>query len=1334
MIGLPLCRRVGRWCWYGFVAALAVLALTMSLARSLLPQVDGIRSEILSWAEQRLELELALESLGAGWAHGGPHLTLRGLSLPPQEGVNAEFSVAQIELQLDFWATLSTLSPQLKQIRIQGLDLELDLQGGGEPEMEWGKLTPLRDLFLYQLGDLSIEAVSARLNWQGHALAPIHLSELKWQNRGQRHLGVGHIYLDEALRDDEQLTVAIELSSADPLGLKGRAYLNAEQLDLGDWLARRLDENPYHSEGVLNLQAWASIGPEGPGLIQLQLDGSSFSWHLEEQTHELSISQGRLQWRPVGSGGELQSQALQLVSDGVAWPQSAFALRHQSGDLRLWLDRLPLWGLQPLLALAPGLTAEQLAALMATPAEGTLGPLQLQQQASQWRLTLPFDGLGWEAAAGLPGLEGLSGELYWQPEWTRLSLEAQPLALDWPAQWPEPLQLSKLSLSAEWLPEQSLLRIPDLALTNDDLSAQLSAALALPAEGASRLQLMSRVALHRAGEAGHYFPRRAMGEGLSEYLAGALRAGRSDNVQLIWHGELGGYPYRDDSGRFLAGFTLEGLEFDFLEQWPAVTDATLMARFANESMDLQVARATLAGVTIEGAHVTIPTLDRSATLSVEGSLLAEPSMAEAVLGGTFLAPTVLGTLEQVQLQAPVPLSLDMTFPLGSEVADQSNVVKGRLAFWDTPVHLSTLDLDLEQVRGELRFSNSDIEADALMARIYNQPTELALRGGSRGEDYGIDIDFTSHWQQQRIPPALQTPLDPFITGGTRLDGQLALRLGSESLDYQAEIHSELTGLKLGLPGVLYKESDQPWSATLALTGDKEGSELYLQLAERAHFIGDLSYADGAGFDRYHLALDQAEPTPAERNSGLISLQSARIDLSEYDPLIRAFAEAPSRDDTARRSLLPPLDRIQIRADELRLLEQSLGSGSLTAQPNRDGWGIALESEGLRGEALVGEGNHGLGLQIQADYLHLNSAEPEPGDPDLSLPRMIGQVPALDVAVEALTYNGIALGRAQLQGHRDSGAYEITLLSLQQDSHQLLGSGSWFETEGTTQSRFEGQVTSPDVGALIGQFGFTPVIEDARTALNFDLHWPGAPWQSDLSTLEGELDYEITDGRMSDVSDRGARLLTLFSLESLMRRLSLDFSDVFSKGMHFRRFAGTLQFEQGVLVTDDSVMDANAGTMRINGQTDLNTRALDYQITFSPALTSNVPAVVFLSTGAWTVGLGAFAVSKFLEPVIEVITRLRYHLTGTLDEPELVEVERAKREIALPEAATGAAISEADAGAKAKAVQEALNEALDAPEQGGAKDGVSPAADEQPGQPGAGSGLGPEPTGESGSNP
>lgn len=110
-----------------------------------------------------------------------------------------------------------------------------------------------------------------------------------------------------------------------------------------------------------------------------------------------------------------------------------------------------------------------------------------------------------------------------------------------------------------------------------------------------------------------------------------------------------------------------------------------------------------------------------------------------------------------------------------------------------------------------------------------------------------------------------------------------------------------------------------------------------------------------------------------------------------------------------------------------------------------------------------------------------------------------------------------------------------------------------------------------------------------------------------------MDWQLGQGYLNDVSDRGARLFSLLSLESILRKLRFDFRDVFANGLFFTEFTGRFDIENGVVTTRNAKMDGSAGNMEISGTSNLVTDAIDYQLFYVPKVTSSLPVIL-----AWMV--------------------------------------------------------------------------------------------------------------------
>ena len=106
---------------------------------------------------------------------------------------------------------------------------------------------------------------------------------------------------------------------------------------------------------------------------------------------------------------------------------------------------------------------------------------------------------------------------------------------------------------------------------------------------------------------------------------------------------------------------------------------------------------------------------------------------------------------------------------------------------------------------------------------------------------------------------------------------------------------------------------------------------------------------------------------------------------------------------------------------------------------------------------------------------------------------------------------------------------------------------WWELNGDkSHSSLTVDVEGENNSELMERFGITSGIQKAPFALEAQLGWDGSPWGIKMDTLDGNVKTKFGKGIISDVSG-AARLLGLFSLDSIIRKMQLDFSDVFDKG-------------------------------------------------------------------------------------------------------------------------------------------------------------------------------------------
>jgi uncharacterized protein YhdP len=132
------------------------------------------------------------------------------------------------------------------------------------------------------------------------------------------------------------------------------------------------------------------------------------------------------------------------------------------------------------------------------------------------------------------------------------------------------------------------------------------------------------------------------------------------------------------------------------------------------------------------------------------------------------------------------------------------------------------------------------------------------------------------------------------------------------------------------------------------------------------------------------------------------------------------------------------------------------------------------------------------------------------------------------------------------------------------------------------------------------------------------------------------------------------VLSILSIHSLQRRLSLDFSDLFGKGFSFDRIQGHITFLDGVAYTNDLTIEGPAAQIEIAGRTGFVARDYDQLVTVTPLVSSNIPLAGVLAGGP-AVGAALFVAERLFGERMNRLARYQYQVTGPWDEPKLERI-------------------------------------------------------------------------------
>jgi uncharacterized protein YhdP len=249
---------------------------------------------------------------------------------------------------------------------------------------------------------------------------------------------------------------------------------------------------------------------------------------------------------------------------------------------------------------------------------------------------------------------------------------------------------------------------------------------------------------------------------------------------------------------------------------------------------------------------------------------------------------------------------------------------------------------------------------------------------------------------------------------------------------------------------------------------------------------------------------------------------------------------------------------------------------------------------------------------------------------------------------------------------------------------LSASGSWaapaFAAPATSASRtrvparratmnFRHDVA--DGGQLLTRLGMKDLVRRGRGKLEGQIAWQGSPLSLDYPSLSGAFSVNIESGQFLKADPGLAKLLGVLSLQSLPRRLTLDFRDVFSEGFAFDFLRGDVFITQGIAATNNLQMKGVNAAVLMDGRADIARETQDLKVVVVPEINAGTASVVAGVINP-AVGLGSFLAQLFLrQPLIRAATQ-EFHVDGTWSDPRVTRVARGSSAGPAPQSAGGGA--------------------------------------------------------------
>lgn len=1245
-----------------------IVALLVSGLRLVLPHLDSWRPQLLAKIESTTGVPVNVSQISANWQNFGPTLDVRDINASLKDG--GYLKIKRVTLALDVWQSLLHLRWQFRDLTFYQLQFLTNTPLSGGDSGQGLEANRFSDLFLRQFDHFDLRDSEVSFITLSGQRAELAIPQLTWLNGKERHRAEGQVNLSSLNGQHGVMQVRMDLRDDDGLLNNGKVWLQADDVDVKPWLGDWLQQNMQLETARFSLEGWLTLtkGKFASGDIWLKQGGAS--WKGENQQHQLSVDSLTAHVTQEKEGWQFAIPDTRITMDGKPWPRGALTLAwmpeqdvggtasKRSDELRIRASNLDLAAIEGLRSMAAKISPDLGEIWLATQPSGKIDSLALDiplQATEKTRFQATWKDLAWKQWKLLPGAEHFSGKLEGSVENGRLTVDMHDAKMPYETVFRAPLEIEQGSAVLNWLRNDKGFQLDGRHI---DVKAKAVHARGdfryLQPEGDEPwLGILAGISTDDGSQAWRYFPENLMGKALVDYLSGAIQGGQADNATLVYGGNPHLFPYKHNEGQFQVLVPLHDATFAFQPGWPALKNLDIELNFLNDGLWMKSDSVALGGVTASNLTANIPDYSKEKLL-IDADIHGPGKAVGPYFEDTPLKESLAATLQQLQLDGDVNARLHLDIPLDGEMT----TAKGDVRLKNNSLFIKPLESTLKNLSGQFSFENGNLKSEPLTASWFNQPVNIDFTTTEGEKAYQVAVNLDGNWQPARMD-VLPKPIEASVEGAVAWQGKVAIDLPYHAgARYKVDITGDLKNLQSQLPAPLDKQAGQPLPVKLNVDGNLNSFELTGSAGGTNHFNSRWLLNRKLTLDKAIWTTDSRSTPPLPEQPG-IELNLPPMDGAEWLALFQKGV-GQNVDETAQ---FP--QTITVRTPSLMLGGQQWNNMSIVSQPGANGTKVEAQGREINGTLTMR--NHAP-WQAAIRYLYYNptsaaSVKDKPAEtsPLSKTPRIdFSGWPDLQLRCAECWLWGQKYGR--IDGDFAIQGNTLTLSGGLIDTGfgRMTAGGEWVNNPGEQRTSLKGDIKGNKLDAATNFFGITTPLRGSSFDVDYDLHWRDAPWRPDEASLNGILKTRFGKGEIADVSTgRAGQILRLLSFDALLRKLRFDFSDTFSEGFYYDSIRSTAWIKDGVLHTDDTLVDGLEADIAMKGSVNLVRRELDMEAVVAPEISASVGVAAAFVVNP-IVGAAVFAASKVLGPLWSKVSILRYRITGPIDKPQINEVLRQPR--------------------------------------------------------------------------
>lgn len=1210
------------------MALIILVAVALSAARVLIPDIASYRSYVEEQLAQILEHPVKIGDLNALISGITPIVIFHDVKLISSKNGKELLEIDKIKIGFSIWRSIKEQKAVPSIYTIDGVELAIIRQKDGKiliqdvDVAELGSAISGQELsvdtelseWLFKRSSLVIQNSSIVWHDKKRLTKPTRFKNvtLKLKNNLNRHQFNGEFILsNKDKKNPKRLELALDVygDMLDPLKWVGKFYANGKNINASEWGFKPVVLDVMVEKGRLDFKLWGDwVAGE---LNKIEADIKAHDVILKRLKNKavanVSLLSGLVKWNKDINNWDLSIENLKYVSDKGAWPETelkierVFNEKDKTESIKTKVKYCRIEDVRDLLLKSGYVEDRVFKYLRKAAPSGELENIEYKgissnNELNEYFLSAKVKNLSLSAFEKIPGLKGVSGELFSNQNSGLLSINTVNSQLDFQGILLEPITVNKLTGNVEWIKNKKSWTFSsnEIQADNDDVSTLTSFNLNIPNDGTSPLiDLQSKLKKGKASAIKKYLPSSILKGEFKSWVDSAFISGIVESGGIILNGRLDKFPYDNNDGVFKAQAYAKDIELNYKESWPHLKNGVLDVIFSGLGMQAKIEHVDLLNSSADDFQVSINNLNKP-LLKVKGHMKSNLDDIAQFSSKTFLKGS-RDFVNKSRFSGETNIDIFMDIPL-SDIVEKTYPLNIKAKAFLVDANLSTAKdkLYATSINGMVELTENSVSAKDIDAKILDGKSKVDIFTRHQFGGHPIRLVMQGNIDVSKTMQSFKLPGYDKVSGRTDWQGVFTLEHKQDGV-----VHNPIFQVTADMEDVVI---DLPIPMTKAA---KIKIPTYMTV-------------ENVSYDNMLLHLVYGEKMSFAMDIDLSNQDYSRLRRGEFR--FKPHAASIPNDNTLRLT------------------------GSLKDFSLRD-WLDALDPTSDNNKKSFFD----IPVKVNMDNLHLAKAKDQkprkPSDPR--------KLPTFEGKIKHFQYDTYPYGQFTFKTVNEKRGLNLEKFTITSPFVNTVGSAYWYYHPKRQSTEVTMNVESENYGDLLTSLGFAKLMENGKASFSGDFNWDGGFGSFSWETLNGVITMDIYDGLFTKVDPGAGRLIGLLSIESLP---GMIFSgDAFKAGFSFDRITGAYEVENGNAYTDGLSISGSAAEILVTGRIGLAKQDFDEHLTVVPNVSGTLP----LTTGSLfgpQVGAVVYFFKKLFGSGIDESTQRIYHLTGTWNKPVTTRID------------------------------------------------------------------------------